>query len=181
MADPSPKTMRAPTSPTGEVQLTQAEFDALVDELHELRDRHRLDFARRLREAREHGSPADNDDVAAVLEEVSLDVARIARLEQLLRDAQIVDAANDGVARVGCTVEVTDLDGRQTLEYRLVGHRGEDAVRRDVTPGSPVGAALIGAHAGDVIRVELPNGRGRRYRVLRISPTARERDAGSAG
>jgi transcription elongation factor GreA len=161
-------------------QVTQAEFDALAQELHELRERHQRDLAQRLREAREHGSPADNDDLAAVLEEVSLDEARIAWLEQLLRDAQIVDVAGDGVATVGCTVEVADLDRRQTLEYRLVRHRGRDAARHDITPASPTGAALTGARPGDVVRVELPDGRVRRLRVLSIAPAGGQACRGAA-
>jgi hypothetical protein len=49
--------------------------------------------------------------------------------------------------------------------------RTEDADRHDVSPGSPVGRALIGTAAGDVVRVELPGGRLRELRVLRVVPT----------
>ena len=92
-----PPLMRTPT-------LTPAEYDGLVSELHQLRTRRREELARRLREAREHGSPGEHGDVLNVLEEVSLDESRIAQLEDLARAAPIVDLVDDGVASVGCTV-----------------------------------------------------------------------------
>jgi transcription elongation factor GreA len=156
--------------PAPALSLTGAEFDALVVELRELRARSRSELAGRLREARNHGSPGDDDDVLSVLEEVSIHEARIARLEELVRSAPIVELPEDGSASVGCTVHATDAAGR-TTQYRLVGRRTEDADRHDVSPGSPVGRALIGATAGDVVRVELPGGRVRELRVLRVVPT----------
>ncbi len=148
--------------------LTREEFDALDAELEELRTRHRHALARRLREARESGSPGDGDEVLAVLQEVSTEETRIADLEALLRAAPIVDVARDGIAAVGCTVRVLDGEDREA-EYRLVGRRSEQAARDEVTPGSPVGRALLGAQAGDVVRVTLPDGRLRELRVLDVA------------
>jgi transcription elongation factor GreA len=108
--------------------------------------------------------------VLAVLQDASIDEARVARLEELLRDAPIVEIADDGRASLGCTVKVADDAGR-TTEYRLVGRRTGDADRHDVTPRSPVGGALIGATAGDVVRVGLPGGRVRELRVLEVAPS----------
>ena len=164
-----PPLMRTPT-------LTPAEYDGLVSELHQLRTRRRAELARRLREAREHGSPGEHGDVLNVLEEVSLDGSRIAQLEDLARDAPIVDLVDDGVASVGCTVRVTDVTGG-VAEYRLVGRRSDDAGRYDISPASPMGTALIGTAAGDDVRVVLPNGRARELRVLAVLPTL-ARDAG---
>jgi transcription elongation factor GreA len=150
--------------------LTRAEHDELVSELHELRARRRAELARRLREARDHGSPGEDGDVLSVLEEVSLDESRIAQLEDLVSDAPIVEMVDDGIAAVGCTVRVADVTGTLT-EYRLVGRRRDDAGRHDVSPGSPMGTALIGTAAGDHVRVTLPNGRVRELHVLDVFPT----------
>src|SRR3954451_1592781 len=51
--------------------LSQEDFDALVLELDRLRDRHRVEFARSLRDARTYGSPGENDDVLTVFEEAA--------------------------------------------------------------------------------------------------------------
>jgi transcription elongation factor GreA len=163
--------------PAPALSLTRAEFDALVVELRELRARSQSELGGRLREARNHGSFGDDDDVLSVLEEVSIHEARIARLEELVRSARVVELPDDGSASVGCTVRVADASDR-SVEYRLVGRRTEDADRYEVSPGSPVGRALIGAAAGDVVRVELPGGGVRELRVLRVVPTPSNDPAG---
>jgi transcription elongation factor GreA len=119
----------------------------------------------------------------AVIEEVSVDRARIARLEELVRTAEVVDAAFDGRAALGCAVRVMD-DSSGVTEFVLVGRRGHDAARHEVSPASPVGSALFGARPGDAVQVQLPDGRHRTLRVVEVLPAgvaaqipAPERDA----
>jgi transcription elongation factor GreA len=154
----------------GMAHLTQTDFDALVCELDELRRKHRIELERRLRDARDFGSPADSDDVLTVFEEIAIDQSRIARLEDAVRSAVIVADGQvfDGAAELGCVVEVAD--GRRTEAYRLVGRRSPDADRHVVSLASPVGKALVGARTGDVVEVTLPGDRSRRLEVLRVSP-----------
>lgn len=150
--------------------VTRAEFDALVKELHELRSTDQRELADRLRAARASGSPGDNEDVLAVHEEVSVTAARIARLEELLRSAPIVDREFDGRVSLGCTVRVAIAAG-EAAQYTLVGRRSEASRRHEVTPGSPVGKALLGARPGHRVRIELPRGRERALRVLEVTPS----------
>jgi transcription elongation factor GreA len=151
--------------------LTRAEFDALVKELHELRSRYQHELADRLRVARAAGSPGDNEDVLAVHEEVSVSAARIVWLEELLRSAPIVDREFDGCVSLGCTVRVAGEAGG-TAQYTLVGRRSEASRRHEVSPGSPVGKALLGARPGQRVRVELPGGRERALRILDVTPSS---------
>jgi transcription elongation factor GreA len=151
--------------------LMRAEFDALVKELHELRSRYQHELADRLRVARASGSPGDNEDVLAVHEEVSVTAARIGRLEELLSSAPIVDREFDGCVSLGCTVRVA-VDAGETAQYTLVGRRSEASGRHEVTPGSPVGKALLGARPGHRVRVELPGGRERALRILDVIPSS---------
>ena len=96
-----------------------------------------------------------------------------AGLERLLERATIVRAARgaDGIAALGTVVRVRDAGGR-TANYELVGHRSRDAARRQVSTGSPVGQALLGASRGDTVDVTLPDGRTRALTVVQVSPTA---------
>jgi transcription elongation factor GreA len=104
------------------------------------------------------------------LEEAAIDRARIAQLEDLVLSATVVDddAAFDGAAGLGSTVEVADEAGR-TTQYRLIGRRTSDSPAHEVSLGSPVGKALAGARTGDVVHVGLPNGRERSLTVLSVS------------
>jgi transcription elongation factor GreA len=150
--------------------LSAADYAELMQELDELRSRHRGEVSQRLREAREFGSPGDDDDRLAIHEDVAFTEARIAQLEQLARYATVV-AVDDvaGVATIGSTVRVADEAGA-TIEYRLIGRRAADAELGDVSLASPVGKALTGVRAGDLARVVLPNGRIRVLTVLEVRP-----------
>jgi transcription elongation factor GreA len=155
------------------VLLTQADFDALVRELESLRDQQRSELAGRLREARAFGGSTENDDLLAALEEATVDNARLARLEELVQFASIVEgAAGDGGAGLGSTVRVADDAGR-THEYELIGRRRQHSARHEITMASPVGQALRGARPGDVVHVALPSGRNRTLRVLDVRHSAR--------
>jgi transcription elongation factor GreA len=154
-------------------RLTGADLDALRRELDALRSRHRVELEQGLRDARMFGSPADDDERLAVLEESAVSEARIARLEMILRSASIVQSAGpfDGRAAPGCSVRAADEDGRDS-DYVLVGRRNDDSGPRNVSIASPVGMALIGRRAGEVVEVELPNGRRRSLTLLDVQPGA---------
>jgi transcription elongation factor GreA len=83
--------------------------------------------------------------------------------------AAVVDSAFDGCAALGCTVRAVDDSGRVT-DFLLVVRRSRGAARHEVSPASPVGKALLGARPGDDVRVQLPDGRHRALRVLKVTP-----------
>jgi transcription elongation factor GreA len=155
-------------TPDAGVLLTQADFDALVHELEALRSKHRGELAGRLREARAFGTSSENDDFLAALEESAVDRARVAHLEELVRLAVITESTSgDGGAGLGSTVRVADEEGR-TTEYDLIGRHSQGSERHEVTLASPVGKALWGTRPGDVVQVQLPNGRSRTLRVVAV-------------
>src|SRR5215213_8544383 len=181
----SPPSIPEPPPPRAtRVQLSPADYAELMRELDELRSRHRGELARRLRDARDFGSPGDDDDRLAVFEDAAVDKARIAQLEQLARCASVVAVSDDadGAAGLGSTIRVADEAG-ETMEFALVGRRVADSARREVSLGSPVGKALVGVRAGDFARVALPSGRVRLLRVLDVTngpQVAQNSQSGSA-
>src|SRR4051794_16932260 len=179
---PLPLTSAVPPPLAARVQLSPADYAELMRELDELRSRHRGELAQRLRDARDFGSPGDDDDRLAVFEDAAVDEARIAQLEQLARSASVVAVGVDGVAGLGSTIRVADEAG-ETMEFALVGRRAADSTPREVSLASPVGRALVGVRAGDVARVALPSGRVRLLRVLDVTNgacAARSSRSGSA-
>jgi transcription elongation factor GreA len=163
------------------VVMSSAEYAVLTRELESLRASLRSELAQRLHDVRAHGTTSDHDDRLAVLEEAAIDRARIAQLEDLVRCATVLDddAAFDGAARLGSTVEVADEAGR-TTNYTLIGRRTSDSPGHEVSFGSPVGKALAGARTGDIVHVGLPNGRERRMTVLGVNDGAGHRIAKAA-
>jgi transcription elongation factor GreA len=162
-----------PASPDVEgsyLVMSNTEYAVLVRELETLRTEHRAELAQRLHDLRAHGTTSDNDDLLAVLEETAVDRARITQLEDLVRCATVLadeDASFDGAAGLGSAVEVADDEGR-TTQYRLIGRRTSTSAPDEVSLGSPVGKALVGARTGDVVHVKLPTGRDRSLTVLAV-------------
>jgi transcription elongation factor GreA len=157
------------------IELTDADYDAMARELEARRSRHRHEREQRLRDARDFGSPADDDDVLAAFEELAVEEARIARLEALLRSASIVgaEAPFDGRAGLGCTVRIAARDGA-TTDYVLVGRRASGAGPQHVSSASPVGMALLGSRTGDVVEVVLPDGRRRSLEIIAVERASAE-------
>jgi transcription elongation factor GreA len=172
----SPNIDRSPAVPAG-VVLSPDEYAALILELDTLRAAHRRELAQRLHEVQTVGTTSDYDDHLAVLEETAVDRARIAQLVDLVRCATVLDDEDerrDGAAGLGSTVEVADAAGR-TTKYQLVGRHRSTSPADEVSLSSPVGQALAGARAGDVIHVRLPNGRNRVLTVLAVTSDAAPR------
>ena len=141
-------------------QLSQNAYDRLAAELEELTTRGRIDIARNIETARELGDLSENGDYHAAKEEQGKMEARIVHLQRLLVDAEIVAELDEDLDNVvpGSIVSVL-YDGEDDPERLLVGsieeQRDDVAV---VSPGSPLGEALLGASVGDRITFEAPGG-----------------------
>ncbi len=141
-------------------QLSQGAHDRLVAELDDLTTRGRIDIARKIEAARELGDLSENGDYHAAKEEQGKMEGRIMRLHQLLENVQIVEAPDAGADSVvpGTIVSIL-YDGDDEPERMLVGSIEEK--RNDVavvSPGSPLGGALLGASVGDDVSFEAPGG-----------------------
>jgi transcription elongation factor GreA len=139
-------------------------------ELERLRRELKGEMADRLREARAFGAPAGNDDYLQIQEEEIILAARAARLDGLLERAQVIDSGSlDGRVAVGTIVEVKDTNSGELMEHELVG--GHEALRADAaSAASPIGQALIGRKAGEIVMVHLPKGGRQRLEIVRVRP-----------
>lgn len=144
-----------------------AEYAQELDRLQAIRGRELPD---RMRRAREFVSADAAEEIAQIQEDRAVIDARIARLEDLLRRASVLpDGPADGGATLGCTVEVEYQRTGRRASYRLNGiASGADAPA--VSARSPVGRALMGRRAGDVVSAELPAGRIESLRIVAITP-----------
>lgn len=149
-------------------QLSQAAYDRLKTEHDDLTTRGRIDIARKIEAARELGDLSENGDYHAAKEEQGKMEGRIMHLARILEDAQIVDSAGGDEVSTGAIVSIV-FDGDDEVEKYLVGSIEEQ--RDDVTvvsPGSPMGSALLGASAGDEVEYEAPTGAMLKIKVVEI-------------
>lgn len=152
--------------------LSQAAHDRLSAELHELSTRGRIDIADKIEAARKLGDLSENGDYHAAKEEQAKLEGRIVHLTRILTNAEIIDAGNgsggDFGVMLGSVVTVL-YDGDDEPERFLVGvieERQDDVVV--VSPGSPMGEALLGAAEGDAVEFDSPAGR-QKVTVVEVS------------
>ncbi len=142
-----------------EVQrLSQTAYDRLRSEYGDLTTRGRIDIARKIETARELGDLKENGDYHAAKEEQGKMEGRIAHLAKLLLDAEIVENVPGDAVASGCVVSIC-YQGDDEVEKYLLGSIEE---RREgltvISPGSPLGEALLGAKVGASVRYEAPGG-----------------------
>jgi transcription elongation factor GreA len=134
-------------------------------ELERLRSVERPAVVARIVHARELGDLRENADYEAARREQSFLEGRIQELERRLRTAVVIRPPARGGVALGSTVRY-ELDG-EPGELTIVGSAEADPGRGRVSSASPVGRALMGRRAGDVIEVVTPS-RRLRYRVLEV-------------
>jgi transcription elongation factor GreA len=165
-------------APAADDLLVTAEgYERLCSELESLRSEGRRVMSERLREARADGHLEDNPALFDVLEEQAQLERRIATLEARLAAARIAEPNGDGSAGIGSSVRLRDLETRELVEYEVVGAIEGNVGRGRVSIEAPVGRALLGAAAGDIVTVACPRGE-LRFEV--VSVTGAERRAKEA-
>lgn len=127
-------------------------------ELDELRGPGREAAAEALVIARAAGKIDENTDYWLADEERNRLEARIAQLQATLADAEITDeqVAVDSVVVEGCVVELRFDGDEETERFYFGGAVGAPDGLDAVTPGSPLGKALDGAHVGDTVSYQTP-------------------------
>lgn len=140
------------------ILLTQEAYDKLKEELTYREGEYRDEITERIAAARAEGDLSENGGYHAAREEQSKNEGRINELIVKLRNAQILEAPKAGLVGNGSVVTI-DMAGRE-MTY-VLGSR-DIAVATDydvISPESPIGAAIIGSHAGDTVTYKAPNGR----------------------
>ena len=155
-----------------EVQtLSRATYDRLRAELEELTGEGRIDIAHKIEAARALGDLSENGDYHAAKEQQGKMEARIRQITGTLQDAVVVDAGATGNDRVVVgTVVTLRFEGDDDTERFLVGsieERHDDA--EVLSPGSPLGQAVMGASAGERRTYEV-NGNQLGIEIVAIEP-----------
>jgi transcription elongation factor GreA len=138
--------------------LSQAAYDRLAAELEEMTTVGRIDIARKIQSARELGDLSENGDYHAAKEEQGKMEARIRHLTALVENAEIVETVGSDAVAHGSIVSIA-YEGDDEPERFLIGsieerHGGVDVI----SPGSPLGRALLGAAVDDVVDFQAPGG-----------------------
>jgi len=146
-------------------QITEAGRAELEAELEELKSR-RGEIADKIAEARDYGDLSENADYDTAREDQALVETRIAEIEDILANAQIIKASNGSRISVGSTVELKS--GGKSFTYTLVGPVEADPLEGKISNESPIGEALMGKKVGETATITTPKGEVA-YEVISIN------------
>ncbi len=140
-------------------KLSQASVDQLKEELNYLQTVREKEVAEQIREARSFGDLSENSEYDEAKTEQGKLYSRIAEVEEILDNVEIIEVVSDGDA-IGMGYKVTLVEAGETDEevYEIVGSQESDPRIGRISEDSPIGRALMGKHAGDEILVEAPAG-----------------------
>ena len=143
-----------------EIVLTKEGYTALKKEIEELSTTRRREVAERIKTAREFGDIAENAEYDSAKNEQAMLEARIAKLEERLAAARVIEKRDilKDVVSVGSTVRLRDVDAKQTVEYRIVGSAEANPAQLKLSNESPVGKAIMGHKKGETVEVAAPRG-----------------------
>ncbi len=143
-----------------QIMLTDEGLLKLEQELEMLKTQKRQEVAEKIKIARGFGDLSENAEYDAAKEEQAQIEARIVHLENMLKNAKVIDQDDIDLNRVsiGTRVKVYDIEFDEELEYSIVGSTEADPDLFKISDESPVGKALIGKTIGDIVEVETPGG-----------------------
>ncbi|MCY4090661.1 MAG: transcription elongation factor GreA [Caldilineaceae bacterium] len=142
------------------VYLTQSGLDALQEELDYLVGERRQEIAQQIAEAKAEGDLRENAGYDEAKNAQAFVEGRIRELKVKIHNAQIIDESEtpDNLVALGRRVVVRESGYNDEEVYTIVGSTETDPTNGRISNESPIGKALIGRTAGEVVRVEAPAG-----------------------
>lgn len=152
------------------VLLTYEGIKKLEAELEHLKTTRRNDVAEKLKEARAQGDLSENAEYDAAKEEQAEIEVRIVEVENMLKNATVIDAEEGTVEIVkpGYKVRLYDHTFGEEVDYLIVGSTEADPMNGRISNESPVGMALLNHKVGDIVEVETTDGVDK-YEILSIT------------
>lgn len=134
-------------------QITADGKKELEAELEKLKAR-RGEIAEKIAEARDYGDLSENAEYDAAREDQGLVESRVAEIEDILLNAELIKASRKSSIGVGSKVELKN--GNKKVNYHVVGPVEANPVEGKISNESPIGLALMGKKVGDKVTVTTP-------------------------
>ncbi|HOD93350.1 MAG TPA: transcription elongation factor GreA [Clostridia bacterium] len=142
------------------VLMTYEGIKELEDELATLKGKTRMEVSDRLKSAISFGDITENSEYDEAKNEQAQVEARIMFLENLLMNVEVIDSDNIDTTNVtvGCRVKILDLEYDEEEIYQVVGPTEANPFNMRISYESPIGKAILGRKAGDVVEFTSPSG-----------------------
>ncbi|MBS1555663.1 MAG: transcription elongation factor GreA [Bacteroidota bacterium] len=139
---------------------TKEGLDKLTRELNELKTKGRSDIAKQIAEARDKGDLSENAEYDAAKDAQGHLEAKIAKLEEIVGNARLIDETKIDTSTVSILSRVTIKNKKNgaTVTYTLVAEEEADLKAGKISTQSPIGKGLLGKKKGDSAKIKTPAG-----------------------
>ncbi len=142
----------------------------LENELEYLKTVKRKEITEKIKVALGYGDLSENSEYDEAKNDQAFTEGRIIQLENMLKNAVVVDESEipKDIVSVGSKVKVKDYEFDEEVEYSIVGSAEADPMNFKISNESPVGKALVGKKIGEIVEVAVPDGINK-FEILGIS------------
>ncbi len=142
----------------------------LRDELSRLMDIERPKTSHAIAEARDKGDLSENAEYDAAKEAQGMLEMRIAKLEETISNARIIDESQLDTSKVlvHSKVKIKNLTSGMEMNYKLVAQSEADLKTGKISVDSPIGKGLLGKEVGETAEIDVPNGT-LKFEIIEIS------------
>jgi len=133
----------------------------LREELNHIKDVERPRASQAIGEARDKGDLSENAEYDAAKEAQGMLEMKIAKMEETLANARVIDESQLDVSKVLVLskVRIKNLANNMEMNYTLVAESEADLKSGKISVSSPIGRGLLGKEVGDIAEVSVPNGK----------------------
>ena len=142
----------------------------LRDELNQLKDVERPKASQAIADARDKGDLSENAEYDAAKEAQGLLEMKIAKMEETLANARLIDESQLDTSKVLVLskVKIKNQSNGMVMNYTLVAESEANLAAGKISVNSPIGKGLLGKEVGDVAEIQVPNGIVK-FEILEIS------------
>lgn len=153
-----------------QVKLTEDGLKQLEEELEYLKTKKRKEVSEKIKVALGFGDLSENSEYDEAKNEQAQVEARIVSVENMLKNAIVIDESERDTSKVelGATVTIHDIEFDEDITYKIVGSTEADPDEGRLSDESPLGKSLMGKDEGEMIDVDAPAG-VIQYKILKIS------------
>ena len=153
-----------------QVKLTENGLKQLEEELEYLKTKKRKEVSEKIKVALGFGDLSENSEYDEAKNEQAQVEARIVSVENMLKNAIVIDESERDTSKVelGATVTIHDIEFDEDITYKIVGSTEADPDEGRLSDESPLGKSLMGKAEGEMIDVDAPAG-VIQYKILKIS------------
>lgn len=145
-------------NPKDKIYLSKEKYEQLSKDLETLKKETRKEVAQKIEEAKSFGDLSENAEYHAARDEQASIEKQIMEIEEILKNAEVIEKRHSDHVEIGSTVTVRKAGGKEEKQYQIVSSTEADMATGKLSNESPLGAAMMGHKKGETFIFESPAG-----------------------